>query len=303
MAPTPMASERRTARRASPRGWPARRTASRSTALLHAELLRLVAGIAAEYAAAIVTARQHPDRGAIHALRITTRRVKALRTLLDAIDPQPPNERLDRYLDAPFRACGRLRDLQVMARRLRGMHLGPAAIAQLRRILRRLEPRIRARAISALAKAHPRRVAKMLYAQALRLDMRLQAPAASAMAARRIKATLEGAARELASARDRVRAGGADADADAEAIHQARIALKQRRYMLELVGPLGLGRWRSELERLRLLQRELGEVTDCMLMLRILDRYIRKHPHAAQRLAGLRTVVAEEQLRLAALLI
>jgi CHAD domain-containing protein len=250
----------------------------------------------AEYVAATLAARQHAGRGAIHALRITTRRIYALRALLDAIDPQPANESLDDYLHAPFRRCGRLRDLQVTARRVRTMALGPEAMRQLRRILRRLEPRRRARAVGALARAHPRRVARMLHAAALRVDTHLQEPAAVAMAARQIRARLGEAARELALARYQARSG------DADAIHCARIALKQRRYMLELVESLGMGRSHAELERLRLAQHELGEVTDCMLMLRILDRYARKHPDAGGRLAGLRAVLATEQRRLAALL-
>ncbi|MCX7058984.1 MAG: CHAD domain-containing protein [Proteobacteria bacterium] len=295
MAPASTARRTRPAR-STPR--PAGHAATRSQPLprpLHLELPRLTEQLTSAYRAAIRAVRQRASRGAIHTLRITTRRIYSLLTLLQAVDPQPKNEPLERYLEAPFGTCGQLRDLQVMARRVRTMGLAPTATAQLHRIVERLKPRVRARAMRALTKAHPRRIEKMLQAWTLSSASRLQQPAAEALAVRHIERTLAAAARELSSAQAHARSG------NATAIHHARIVLKQRRYLLKLVATLGLRHSSAELARLRQLQQQLGELTDQLLMLRIVERYARKHPRAARRLAPLQALLAAQPRRHAAL--
>jgi len=268
--------------------------ARHATARLRVDLFALVTELAEHYVAAVRAARRRTGRGDIHRLRIATRRVQALRTLLQGIDPDSADERLDGYLEAPFRRCGRLRDVQVMTQRLPAMGFDPPTTRRLARLARRLKPDARRRARRALAAAHPRRVVKRLLAAALRIDHRLVEPAERGHAARMIAQRLDAAGQAWAAARAHARGG------EAAVIHRARLALKQRRYLLELVGRLDLAPVTTELERLRQVQETYGAVTDCSLMLRIVDRHVRRHPRAAAGLEVPRAAIAAKRAQFAA---
>lgn len=266
---------------------------SDAIARLRLALRALSVQVAEEYLVAVRAARRRAGRRAIHQLRIVTRRVLALREVLQAIDPTPADERLESHLQRPFRRCGRLRDLQLMAQRLNTLAPQTAAGRHLRRVVKRRERRARERTERALANAHPRRVATMLNAAARRAGTRLLDRRARAVGLRAISRCVQQAEDDLLAARLRATGG------EATAIHRARIALKQCRYLLELVAPLGLTPTPGEYDQLRRLQQALGALTDCSTMLRILARYADAHPAEAQRLGPLRREITTQQARLA----
>jgi CHAD domain-containing protein len=271
---------------------PASSGGARHATVLRARLVRLVREQSDGYLTAVAQARKQAARGAVHALRVATRRVRALCELVRPIDPSAHNAKLERYLTEPFRACGPLRDLHVMQRRVRALEPRfPAARAFLRALERR-ERKARVGVARALDAAHPRRVARMLGDVAAHLDLATADRARRERAAHLMALQLAGAGRAVEAARVRAHSG------DPDSLHRLRIASKSLRYMLELAAPLGLERVPQEAERWRRVQTELGTIADHTILLRALDAYLAKHPRVGARLAGMRAGIERERKRL-----
>jgi hypothetical protein len=73
---------------------------------LQPRLSRLVSDQSEHYVRTVADARKRPSRAAVHALRVATRRLLAMRELLRFVDPSARNGKLERYLSNPFRPCG-----------------------------------------------------------------------------------------------------------------------------------------------------------------------------------------------------
>ena len=268
-----------------------RGVAQRATAL-QPRLSRLVLEQSEQYVRAVVDARKRPRRAAVHAVRVATRRLLAMRDLLQFVHSGAGNRALELYLDEPFRSCGRLRDLQVMQRRLRLLLPRFPEAAQFLGVLERRERKARVRAARALDAAHPRRVARLLAGLAAQLDEVTADRAGRDREMRRVESRIRAAHRAAIKARARARSG------DPDLIHRARLALKSHRYMVALAESLGLHFVASEVEGLSRVQAEMGEITDRTMLLHALDAHRDKHPRAGTRLARLRAYVERERGRL-----
>jgi CHAD domain-containing protein len=255
-------------------------------------LSRVVAREAKGYHRAVAAGRVKPSRAAVHRLRVATRRVLALRELALLVGAATPDDSLERYLRAPFRPCGQLRDLQVAIRRVETLLRRYPEAGPFLRALERDERKARRRAARALAAAHPQRVARILAALGLKLDAAMGEPAGRARAASRI-ARLIGEASGLPSSVG-VRAVATDPDL----IHRVRLSLKARRYVLELAAALGLPTRAAQTAKLRLLQATMGEITDRTLLLRLMTDYQDGHPRAGARLERLHAAIERRQRRL-----
>lgn len=272
---------------------PSRRAVQRATAL-QPRLSRLVLEQSEYYLRALIAARKRPRRAAVHAVRVATRRLLAMRELLKFVDPGARSGRLELYLGEPFRPCGRLRDLQVIQRRVRLLLPRFPEAQKFLQALERRERKARDRAARALDGAHPRRIARLLTGLAARLDELTTDRAGRSRAMRRVELRIRAAHRAAKEARIRAKTG------DPDLIHLARLALKSHRYMAELAEPLGLHVGSSGVESLSRLQAAMGEITDRTMLLHALDAHRDRHPRAGPRLAHLRAFIERERGRLIA---
>lgn len=268
-----------------------RRAVQQATAL-QPRRSRLVLEQSECYVRALVAARKRPRRAAVHAVRVATRRLLAMRELLRFVDPGAGTGRLELYLGEPFRPCGRLRDLQVIQRRVRMLLPRFPEAQKFLQALERRERKARDRAARALDGAHPRRIARLLASLASRLDELTTDRAGRNRAMRRVELRIRAAHRAAKEARARAKSG------DPDLIHRARLALKSHRYMVELAESLGLHFVASEVESLSRLQAEMGEITDRTMLLHALDAHRDKHPRAGARLAHLRAYIERERNKL-----
>lgn len=255
-------------------------------------LSRLVLEQSELYVRALVAARKRQRRAAVHAVRVATRRLLAMRELLRFVDPDAGNGRLELYLGEPFRPCGQLRDLQVIQRRIRMLLPRFPEGKKFLRALGRQERKAKARAARALDEAHPRRIARLLASLASRLDELTTDRVGRDRAMRRVALRVRTANRAAKEARIRAKTG------DPDLIHVARLALKSHRYMAELAKSLGVYFVSTEVESLSRLQATMGEITDRTMLLHALDSYRGKHPRAGSRLAHLRAFIERERGRL-----
>jgi len=266
--------------------------ATQAKTVLQPQLSRLVSEQSERYVRAVATARQRPGRGAVHAVRVATRRLLAMRELLRFVDATTYNSKLERYLSAPFRPCGRLRDLQVIQRHIRALLPRYPEAQEFLRALKRRERKARTRATQALDEAHPRRIARLLAILATKLDELTADRAGRNRVARQVERQIGAASRAAKAAHRRANTG------DPDLIHRARLALKAHRYMVELAESLGLHFVASEAESLSRVQVEMGEITDRTMLLRALDAYRDKHPRAGARMVHLSASVERERNKL-----
>jgi CHAD domain-containing protein len=271
------------------------RIARRSTDLRHPPTVAMLVRLYAHrYRRAIRKARRTPDARSLYAVRNAIRRALALLSLAAVLRPHRSHARLARALERPFRACGAVRDLELVRR-----HLGTAAPTQpvIRPLLEELRARARRkreRAVRALAHTHARRAARLLTRAMEGLARPLRTPGGAARLRARIGARLAAAAAATAAAKARA-ANGAP-----RRVHLARLALKDERYLVELAGALGVAAPQGRLARLAAEQDALGAITDNAVLQGELDRYRRRHPRAAAGLGALRRASVRDGLALAA---
>jgi CHAD domain-containing protein len=82
---------------------------------------------------------------------------------------------------------------------------------------------------------------------------------------------------------------------DSSSLHAARIAVKVYRYQLEVAASLHMPWCRAELPGLRLLQKDLGKISDLTLLITELERFVDKYPKAARGLANARRNLGRER--------
>jgi CHAD domain-containing protein len=265
--------------------------ANRAARELRGALARIARSLALLYLRLIAAVRTDPTTSNVHALRSTTRRVQALLSLLGAIEPVARRRKLNTTLRDPFKACGRVRDLQVTRRSLRTDLISHPELAPL---LKHLEQRLRKerrRLVGQLADAHPRRIERRLRKLALEVETPLPRGRGDRTAIQ-LRSELE---RSRRSALSTARAATAS---DADSLHKARLAFKHYRYQVELCRPLALPYASPDIRRLRRLQDALGGITDRQIMLRTIDAYMNAHPKAGRRLLPYRAQVEQARQRL-----
>jgi CHAD domain-containing protein len=165
---------------------------------------------------------------------------------------------------------------------------------QFLRALERQERKAKFRAARALDGAHPRRIARLLADLAAQLDEVTADRAGRNGAMHQLASQIEAAGRAAEAAHARAKTG------DPDLIHNARLALKSYRYMVELAESLGLNFVAREVESLSRVQVEMGEITDHTMLLHALDAYRDERPRAGARMTHLRATVERERKSLIA---
>jgi CHAD domain-containing protein len=256
-------------------------------------VVRLLQARSRNYLRRLLAARARPQRAPVHALRVATRRLQALLGLLGPICADARDREIARSLRGTFKSCGRLRDLQVMRRTVAAAaSRHPPAAPFLAYIDRRLA-KARGRLEQRLAAAHPRRLGRQLNSLAVAVAAALATPAARARAAVHLARRLERTRRAVRTA------GRGSSAADAKSLHRARIALKTRRYEVELLHSLAVGARATEVRQLQRHQDALGAITDRDRLLERLQAFARKHPLEGRALASYGADVRRERRTLA----
>jgi len=241
--------------------------------------------------------RDRLGHGAVHALRVGSRRLLSLLDLVRELTdvPRKADERVAATLRSLLDALGPLRDAQNERHRVKRARDG-AGIEPLRRHLKQQGGRYKRPARHAVAHAAGARVRN----DGARLRAAIVAGASAA-------APAEGHSR-LAKAVDRaaadVRSRLAHLDvARPRSVHRLRIALREFRYVVEIATRLSPGVDVSGQATVRALQRRLGRAHDAEVLLDRLDRFVRRHPEdaGAALLALRRTLSAERNRQLAGL--
>ena len=201
----------------------------------------------------------------VHRLRVAARRLLTSLDLLIALDPGTGLTRGRATLERRFSALGSLRDAQVQRLELDQQPLPKAKLRSLRQVLKR---RIRRLSRSA-AKAGVGGLRRAIKRASARLASMPQSGASS----RLLSSQLNGAVR---SALARARALRPRRPGDLSQLHRARIAIKQYRYLLELLRPLATGVDERLIERLQACQTLMGEIHDTDLFIARMERWVTK---------------------------
>lgn len=210
--------------------------------------------------------RSGPDRSAVHAWRISTRRLLAMEALLAPAATDEDASPIQALVRKSFRASGRLRDAQQVQRAMRELAGKQPEAARVARFEKRRLPRLRKRLLRHLK----------------RVPARAPADAASAWLPQgvyRPNQLLVTRARRRLSMRLRALSRPLPSTADARELHAYRMLLKQARYMSELLQDAGL-EVTAESTRTRMseLQTRLGAITDLDQALRAVRRVATQEP-------------------------
>jgi CHAD domain-containing protein len=258
---------------------------------LRADFARLIRSQSRRYQKRFRAARAYPGQSAVHALRTATRRLLALLLLIEAGLAAAGDPELERLLRRPFKACGKVRDLQVMSRRVRASRIRYPQVAPFLRHLEQRLARQRRRLRERLAEAHPRRLERAFGDFAARIESGPLTPARPDP----LGVLLE---RELARTRHAAEAASkAGSAADVASIHRARLAIKCHRYQAELLRRLHAPFASQGIEQLRRFQAALGAIADDTALLASLDAYATLHPKAGAKLARYRLRIERARQR------
>lgn len=238
--------------------------------------------------------RAHPDSRAIHALRTATRHVEALVILIAEIQRIPARHKIDRALRQPFDACGRVRDLQLMSRTVRGCKNQYPEVTVLLRYLDRRLSRRRRQLSRQLATAHPRGIKQTLCGVAAAIE---NSPSRSLRRSRGADPLVRGLEKTRRAALTTLRK---TIVADPHSLHRTRLALKSYRYQAELLRRAQPVTAAPNLRQLRRIQRSLGAITDRSTLLHTLGVFGRTHPRAARNLSRYRIRIERQRQKLIA---
>jgi len=217
---------------------------------------------------------------AVHAWRITTRRLFALHDLLAPSRSGEPDS-LREALAKAFHTSGRLRDTQLAIRLLRHERQHFPAAAMLAHHLHNHIPRRRRRLMRQVRTIKPQALEKIVL-RWHRFDQGFE-KVAQARAPRR----LERARTLLESSHPRT----------AFSLHRQRLRLKSLRYMIELCRTAGylVPRMPWTAGRLSSLQHTFGRITDLQVLLALLQKYGKRHKPWRDQLTELHRQLLERR--------
>jgi CHAD domain-containing protein len=204
---------------------------------------------------------------AVHDLRIASRRLLALLTLLRAIDPQPRLQQLRRLFKNQLDGLDELRDTQVMLAEISEAIATLPEIEPLekylqkreKRLLKTVEQEVRALKNSAISK----------HIEKIQQD--LIGPLASQDLTASLLSTVDDANLTVNRRLEQV-----DPTQPAT-IHRVRIAFKKFRYMVEIIHPILPGFPEPQLKSMHDYQTAMGEIQDMDVMLRTLADFANRH--------------------------
>jgi len=175
-------------------------------------------------------------------------------------------------LDGPFKACGRVRDLQLIEAAVSAERSNDADITALRRSIGRRLRKKKHRLERLLARDHPRRIKRPL----LTLAAEICGKSANPRQRDQVAATLFHNMERCIRNDDGASLRGVTPDS----IHKTRKTLRAYRYQLALALRLGVPISADRLRKLTRVQAALGTINDRSILLSMLNRFIKRRPQA-----------------------
>jgi CHAD domain-containing protein len=246
----------------------------------------------------LARALRRPSEPAIHDLRVATRRLIALLSMIDSIIPSGRMEKARRQLRGHLKSFNELRDVHVQLLRVGGM---VRKFPQLRAFATDLRMRERRLKREAAREVRSIRVASLerVLAEELEVVLGLVGDRSMKGAGNAMLAGLGGRAFAMAVQRRQ-----AIDPADARSLHRFRVAFKKFRYTIEILRPQ-LG-WvtKQTLKQLNVYQTAMGEIQDLQVLSASLRSFVLRRGQLMsmasmpvyQHLADLRRRAMEEFL-------
>jgi CHAD domain-containing protein len=206
---------------------------------------------------------------AVHQLRVATRRLLALLSLLSVVTPGATLGKARRILKRHLASLGDLRDAQVQRLYIEEKAVRFPELVLLRRWLQRRERRLVTEADEKVHGFKTRKLERWI----ADLSDGLTANVRNSRVQRQLTFAVIGAAGQaFADAVERRRAIDV---ADPRTIHQTRVAFKRFRYTVESLSPEFTGLNRRQLRALAYYQRRMGIIQDIEVMRACIDQYTR----------------------------
>lgn len=223
--------------------------------------------------------------GTLHDFRIETRRQLALVALADAV-LSTNSGKLRRALKRCLRDTSEVRDAEVQLDRVDKLIPQHPKLRKFRRRLRRRLKRRTRETEARLSRRKPK---------AFKGACRLAATLAQRGPRSNDAVVVLGA---LQRAINQTRNRALTANQSVEQLHRARVALKQMRYMVDVLHGIAPGIPAEWLEQLHVIQKAMGEVHDLEMLSNELVRYVQHHPKQRRRLRTARAAVSDLSRRL-----
>jgi len=212
--------------------------------------------------------QDHFSEEAVHQLRVATRRLLALLSLLSALTPGATLEKARRILKRHLASLGDLRDAQVQRLYIEQNAVRFPELVLVLRWLQRRERRLAAEAADNVHGFKTRKLERWI----ADLSGGLASNIRNSRAQRKLTAAVvRVAGQAFAEAVERRRAIDL---VDMRTIHQTRVAFKRFRYTVESLSPELTGLSRRQLRALAYYQRRMGIIQDLEVMRDCLDQYI-----------------------------
>jgi CHAD domain-containing protein len=215
--------------------------------------------------------RRHLSEDSVHELRVATRRLMALFTLLSCVPDGAIGEKGRRVLKLQLKALNELRDTHVLRMFIEQQMPRFPELALVRDFLTRGERRLEKGLAAKLDRFKTRKLAKWINSLSAGLNRQ---PAERERQTQLLALALRGTAQafsEVVARRELID------QTDLGSIHRTRVAFKRFRYMVECLSPAFTGLGKRQLRRLAMYQRKMGNVQDLEVMREYLDRFEQDH--------------------------
>ncbi len=228
---------------------------------------------------------------AIHDFRVETRRLLSSLVLLEDFLSARRVAKTQRLLKRHLDLFDDLRDTQVQLDTVAKMGRASSAVRRFRARLREREERFARCTRREIRKVRIGRLAKLISGCREEVEARLEETRP-----RQVPAVL---LRSVARAFRRARQLCARINpADPVTIHRTRVAFKQFRYMVEALAHCVPGASHERLAAMRRYQTMMGNIQDSEVLLKALDRFLRKHEASPDRMAPFRERLLRRRQRL-----
>ena len=224
-------------------------------------------------------ARTSVSAKAIHAFRVETRRLLSTLELLGGFLPARRVEKVQRLLKRHLDVFDELRDTQVQLVAVGKMRRGFPGARPFQVCLREREERLTRKTRKNIRRVKPGRLGRLVDACRGEVEEKIkQTPPRRALTT--LLHSVDRAFQRTRQLRRRIAAR------DTRTIHHTRVAFKKFRYMVEVLAEHLPAATRQRLAAMHHYQTMMGEIQDAEVLLRTLDKYLRKQeiePATARR--------------------
>lgn len=243
------------------------------------ELARALNKQSRRYRRELKRCQRHFSEKTIHESRVETRRLLSILDLLGSLISEQHRDEAQRALKRHLDALDDLRDTQVQLLTVGKMLRVFPAARPFHEFLLKREKRLTRKTRKRIKRVHYRRLGRLIAACGDDVQAHLDerpCPRAAEVLLRPVGRAFTRTRQQWARIRPE----------EARTIHRTRVAFKKFRYMVEALADFLPGVTKQRLPAMRYYQTMMGEIQDAEVLLRTLDKFLRKQqikPEAAQR--------------------